>query len=64
MLPSVGTLLQVTLVCVVVAGQLPQFNALMLYWRPGQSRSGIFRVPQLNVIIVLFESQLAATLVL
>ena len=38
-LPSVGALVQLMLVCVVVAGQLPQFNAVIEYWTVGQSET-------------------------
>ena len=37
MLPSVGTSVQVTVVWLVVLGQLPQFDARMLEWIAGQS---------------------------
>ena len=37
LLPLVGISVQVTLVWLVVVGQLPQFDARMLYWIAGQS---------------------------
>jgi hypothetical protein len=43
----VGTLVQVALVWLVVVGQLPQFDARMLYWISGQS--GIAETLQSNV---------------
>ena len=52
---SVGTSVQVALVWLVVVGQLPQFNALILYWTVGQSgATGL----QLNVICLSDKSRL------
>ena len=36
-LPSVGTSVQVIVLWLVLVGQLPQFDARMLYWIAGQS---------------------------
>ena len=43
-LPSVGTSVQVTVVYFVVVGQLPQFDARMLYWISEQFKNDELQV--------------------
>ena len=50
MLLSVGISVQVTVVWLVVVGQLPQFDARMLYWTAGQAGEYEFQVKALVIL--------------